>query len=315
MIGSKKKPFQLTPESMQALAELPRLGLGAAPQSMAPQGMANAGPLIDMPAPSAAAAPMSMQPDLAGLKQNVAPIKGSGLMNGIKSALAGSDGKGSDIMRFIGGLGNNQGGFGALMAGRDADRAAAAAQAQLGVQNTMLDRRVANDEAGTRQTGLYQDGMLAGQRNGQLITQQGNFMAADTARRAQDISERGNIRSNNTSLTTAELAAATSRLNNGDTVAATYAGQDAGERNSVRTTGASMLSRAPQRQVTSTIPAKSGEFNFFSPNGPGTPKQQITESLPVISGPGELYDSLPVGMDYVDGDGVVRTKPPEKKRR
>lgn len=293
MIAARKR-IPLSPEGMQALAALPQIGLGAAPQTIpgapAPGGISES--LVEMPQ-AAQDAPISLAAgDMTGLVPAAAQTKigGGGILSKIGEALK-APGVSAALLRSAGAT--LDGGLGAGIAAgtsfMDKRRVEDEAIRQNALRYMLDTRKVANDERATTQTGRYQDGRLAVDLQGNKIREYGINVGAKTAMRGQDIGRANAIDGNNTSMRNTDVNAATSEANNANTVGASYAGIAQSNLNNLRTVGATMLGR----------------------KGDAGPKRTTTvkyKDLPLVANEGQ-YEGLAEGAPYLDAtDGQIKTK-------
>lgn len=303
MIGAKRKP--LSPEAMAAMASLPQIGLGAAPQVAPGREMAST-PLVDIPQQDAASAPAQITPDTASLTQNVdlGGQGGGGILGNIGRMLK-QPGVSAALLRSAGATLN--GGLGAgIQAGAsfmDRRRLEDEAIRQNAMDFALKQRLAANTERATTGDLGYKQGRLAVDSEGNQIRRYGIDRGAETTIRGQDINERGNIRTNATSARNTDVSAGTSRLNTLDTVRQS-------DVNSRRSYAGTMLNRGPEQIVTTTTKAKPEQNNWFSPNVPAVPGTSTTikSRVPAVASDAD-YDALPSGSQFMGPDGTIRVKP------
>ncbi len=316
MISTKRKP--LSPEAMQALAALPQIGLGAAPQAIpGAEGMSmQSTPLANIPPPDNPAAPISLAPDTAGLTQNIdLGGQGEGGMMGKIMGVLKQPGMSAALLRSAGATLN--GGLGAGIAAgtsfMDQRNRDDAAQRMAALEYGLKQRLAANTERATTQTGAYQNGQIALGKSGQLVTMRGQDMTADTTRRGQDVTVRGQdigastaIRGQDVSARNTDVSAGTSRANNIDSVNASLYATEAGVGNNMRTNNATMFNRPPSTTTTTKTkpkPATSGFFGYGgTPAVPETTTATTTAQFPRVPARSQLQ----AGQIYQTANGPAR---------
>jgi hypothetical protein len=303
MIGSNRQR-KLT--SVQAAPAAPAIGLGSQPVPRSFAEQAAIASTLDGPAPYD---PGQVALDTSSLGAPVPKMGGNGILSKIGDALK-APGVSAALLRSAGATLNGGLGAGIQAATSFMDRRRLEDQQQqmAALDFALRQRLAANTELATRQTGAFQNGRLANEREGNQIRLYGIDTGARTAMRGQDIGERGNIRNNQTAMRNTDVSAGTSRLNNRESNAQS-------DINSRRSYAGTMINRGPERSVTTTTKATPGESaNWLSKLFGATDTQAVPATsttvksrLPQVNSDAD-YDALPKNAQFFAPDGTIRTK-------